>query len=948
MVAVDSKIVVNAYGYSAGGVAPHFRLLIDGKDAGQATVSATSPTAYTFTAPIEAGQPHQIQVYYDNDDFVNGQDRNLGVKSIVVNGNTLLPTQASYDRYDLDGQDVVAGQEGMWWQGALNFNTPATYYPAPAPTPTSTTGGSSIVVNASGTPAGGVNAHFKVLVDGKQVGEGTAGTTAKDFTFKADVSPGAAHKVQIQYDNDGTVNGVDRNLYVNKITINDKAVLPNASNVTYDKFGLDGKDVIAGQSAMKWAGTMEVAADKSYFPGSDTTSTSTPTSTTGSSSITVNASGTPAGGVNAHFKVLIDGKQIGEGTAGTTAKDFTFKTDVSPDAAHKVQIQYDNDATVDGVDRNLYVNKITINDKAVLPNASNVTYDKFALDGKDVVAGQSAMKWAGTMEVAADKSYFPGSTTTTSGTPSLSVSNVSVNEPGVVNDSTITGFLHTDGNQIVDSTGKNVKLTGINWFGGEGYNYVPAGLWADSYQHHLESMKSLGFNVIRMTFSDEMFDSSAVTNGIDYSKNPDLMGLTRLQVYDKVIDYAGKMGMKVILDHHRNDGGAGTNESGLWYSSAHPESKMIENWKMLANHYKGNTTVIGADLHNEPSVSATWGDGNAATDWAAAAQRIGNAIQTVNKDWLLLVEGPEWSSNMAGVANHQVTFDTPGKLVYSPHVYAQSVAQFPWLNAADYPNNLPAQYDGMWGYIYKNNIAPVMLGEFGGQMNSSAEQAWASALMKYTNGDWNLDGKTDIAAGKQGIGWTYWAWTPESGDVGGILNADYTVNQSKVNLIKAGMYTGAGTPGQTDALFTVKLSAPATSTVKVNYDTVDGTAKAGSDYAASHGTLTFNPGETTKTVAVKVLGDSVSEGSETFSLKLSSPTAATLANGTGTATIIEKAASAQAQADVYNHLVAQEQPAPASAEAEMAAQTVTVQNPDMPVDPLHPDPHHHQDTHHLG
>jgi len=522
------------------------------------------------------------------------------------------------------------------------------------------------------------------------------------------------------------------------------------------------------------------------------------------------------------------------------------------------------------------------------------------------------------MEVKADKPWFGGSPSPpppppTPSQPSLSVSDATVTEPtGSQSSSGIQGFLHTQGNQIVDEAGNTVRLTGVNWFGGEGYNYVPAGLWVDSYQHHLESMKSVGFNTIRLTMSDSMFDSSAVTNGIDYSKNPDLVGLTRLQVYDKVIDYAGKLGMKVILDHHRNDGGAGTNEHGLWYTSAHPESTVIANWKMLAQHYAGNETVIGADLHNEPSVTATWG-GNASTDWASAAERIGNSIQSVNKDWLLFVEGTEWSSTLAGAQSRPIHFDTPNKLVYSPHAYGQSVGQFSWLNDPNYPNNLPAQYDKMWGYLYKNDTAPIMLGEWGGQFNSTAEQTWAKTMAKYLNGDWNLDGKSDIAAGDKGMSWTFWAWTPESGDVGGILMDDYkTINQSKINIIKTAMEgavfdTPTTTANTANATFTVKLSAASSSPVTVDYSTVDGTAKAGSDYTATSGKLTFAAGETAKTVTVKVLSDSVTEGNETFSLKISNPSAATLADATGTGTIVDAAAKAAAaslsSADLLAHTV---------------------------------------------
>ncbi|AWK88854.1 cellulase family glycosylhydrolase [Azospirillum thermophilum] len=768
----------------------------------------------------------------------------------------------------------------------------------------------TFVVNASGLAAGGVWPHFKLLVDGTVVGQATVNSTnAGRYTFKTKVAPDAAHKIQIVYDNDWLSTdkaGMYRDLLVKSIEVNGKTIASNSSVVSYDA---DGQGVLSGREQLSWGGSLDFALTKSYFPA-PSGSGSTPVPTTppaGSTAIVVNASGTVAGGSNAHFKVLVDGKVIGEATAATSSKDFTFHANVAQDQAHKVQIQFDNDATINGQDRNLTVNKITIGGHSVLPTDGIVSYDKGALDGRDVVAGKATMNWNGTLVVNADKSFFSHDTSPTptnppATTPKISVNDVTVTEPkaGGGGASGIVGFLHTEGNQIVDAAGNNVRLNGVNWFGGEGYNYVPTGLWADSYQGHINKMKDIGFNVIRLTYADEMFESSAVTNGIDYSKNPDLQGLTRLQVYDKIIDYAGKVGMKVILDHHRNDGGAGTNEHGLWYSQKYPESKMIENWKMLAKHYAGNTTVIGADLHNEPSVSATWG-GNPATDWAAAAERIGNAIQTVNKDWLMFVEGTEWSSTLAGVKNNPVEFNVPNKLVYSPHVYGQSVYNFPWLQDPSYPKNLPAQYDGMWGYIYKNNIAPVLIGEFGGKFETAAERTWVNALMKYTNGDWNLDGKADIAAGDKGMSWTYWAWTPESHDVGGLLNSDFkTVNQAKVDLIKTGMAgvthgTGSGGTATTNAVFTVKLSGASDKPVTVEYNTVDGTAKAGSDYVATSGKLTFAAGETVKTVAVKVLSDSISEGTETFSLKLANATSASISDASGTGTIQQGSSASTAE-----------------------------------------------------
>ena len=87
--------------------------------------------------------------------------------------------------------------------------------------------------------------------------------------------------------------------------------------------------------------------------------------------------------------------------------------------------------------------------------------------------------------------------------------------------------------------------------------------------------------------------------------------------------------------------------------------------------------------------------------------------------------------------------------------------------------------------------------------------------------------------------------------------------------------------------FTVNLSAASSSAVTVNYATANGTATAGSDYTATSGVLTFAAGETSKTVAVSVLGDTVVESNETFTLNLSNPSGATLGSvSSTTATIV--------------------------------------------------------------
>jgi hypothetical protein len=96
-----------------------------------------------------------------------------------------------------------------------------------------------------------------------------------------------------------------------------------------------------------------------------------------------------------------------------------------------------------------------------------------------------------------------------------------------------------------------------------------------------------------------------------------------------------------------------------------------------------------------------------------------------------------------------------------------------------------------------------------------------------------------------------------------------------------------GDAGTTPFTFTVSLSNPSAFPITVDFATADGTATtADGDYQAATGTLTFAPGVTTQTVTVTVNGDTKFEPDETFTVRLSNPTNATVAVDTGTGTII--------------------------------------------------------------
>ncbi len=95
-----------------------------------------------------------------------------------------------------------------------------------------------------------------------------------------------------------------------------------------------------------------------------------------------------------------------------------------------------------------------------------------------------------------------------------------------------------------------------------------------------------------------------------------------------------------------------------------------------------------------------------------------------------------------------------------------------------------------------------------------------------------------------------------------------------------------GNKGTTTLRMTVTLNRASEQAVTVNFDTANGTAVAGKDYAWALGTVTFQSGETSRTISVSIKGDRKREADETFSVELWNAVGATIADGFATVTIL--------------------------------------------------------------
>jgi hypothetical protein len=134
-----------------------------------------------------------------------------------------------------------------------------------------------------------------------------------------------------------------------------------------------------------------------------------------------------------------------------------------------------------------------------------------------------------------------------------------------------------------------------------------------------------------------------------------------------------------------------------------------------------------------------------------------------------------------------------------------------------------------------------------------------------------------------------------AGNVGNDVPANYVLNGAPLGsaappAISIGNVSVNDGPAGATAAFTVNLSQASSSPIAVSYATVDGSAKAGTDYSAVAGTLTFNPGTLSHTISVPITPDTTAKPNETFQVVLTNAVGATLANTSATGTIVDTVA----------------------------------------------------------
>lgn len=401
-------------------------------------------------------------------------------------------------------------------------------------------------------------------------------------------------------------------------------------------------------------------------------------------------------------------------------------------------------------------------------------------------------------------------------------------------------WLHVnDKAQIVDMNGNEVWMTGVNWFGYNVGSQVFDGAWSANVHDCLDLIADHGFNLLRVPMSTEILlqwkagKPDPIIKLNEY-KNPELTvegveggtPMYSFDIWNKVVEWCREDGIKIMMDVHC----ATTNSAGhnfpLWYDSNFSEKDWLDALSWFADYYKDDDTVIAIDLKNEPHGKkdegsfAKWDGSTDANNWRYAAEKGAKACLDKNPNLLIMVEGIEvypktekgfdwnspstdyahygeseyqpyygawWGANFRGAREFPVNLgEHQSQLVYSPHDYGPEVYNQEWFYLKDSSKTFTREtllddyWRDTWAYLVEENIAPLLMGEWGGWVDEKHDKTGENVHWMQELRDYMIDKR---------IHHTFWCFNENSSDTGGLVYDNFQKwDDVKYDFIKSALW----------------------------------------------------------------------------------------------------------------------------------------------------------------
>ena len=285
------------------------------------------------------------------------------------------------------------------------------------------------------------------------------------------------------------------------------------------------------------------------------------------------------------------------------------------------------------------------------------------------------------------------------------------------------GGYYTNGAQVCTAAGQPHVFQGVDRPSLE-WSSMGENISSDDFS----AMAGWHANVVRIALNQDFWLSTAALNDGNYSYQ-----------IDQAIFFAESAGLDVILDLHWSDRGdstvttlGGTNDTaGSSTQQQMADANSVVFWSQVADKYKGDGHVF-FELYNEPNGISwdVWLNGGTVAGFTAVGmQKLYDTVRATGAQNLVIAGGTSWAFDLSGVAGHRIN---GYNILYATHPYKSNDSQ--------------GQWPGSFGYLAQQNIAPVIITEFGDNRSKICTGDWDQALTAY-------------AATLQ-ISWTAWAWYP--------------------------------------------------------------------------------------------------------------------------------------------------------------------------------------------
>ncbi|WP_303836674.1 cellulase family glycosylhydrolase [Ruminococcus flavefaciens] len=492
-------------------------------------------------------------------------------------------------------------------------------------------------------------------------------------------------------------------------------------------------------------------------------------------------------------------------------------------------------------------------------------------------------------------------------------------------------WLHVnDKAQIVDKDGKEVWLTGVNWFGYNAGRQVFDGVWSKNMHSMLNQIADHGFNLLRVPMSTQIIlqwknKGSDKGNGVgevnmmvNAYENPELTlegGVSgegqytlmySFDIWNKAVEWCKENGMKIMIDIHSATSASMGHQKPLWYDDNFSEDDWLEALEWFTEYYKDDDTIIAIDLKNEPhgkpeeGTFAKWDDSKDANNWKYAAEKGAMACLKHNPNLLIMIEGTEcypdfekgadwntpavdyahydepslifgawWGGNLRGVKDHPVDIGEYNKqIVYSPHDYGPLVWKQSWFYMDDDSKTFDRQslLDDYWYDTWAYLVEEQKYPLLIGE--------WGGFIDKEhdptgENKHW-MQELRDYMIDKH-INHTFWCFNENSGDTGGLVYDDFGKwDEEKYEFVKPSLWQTDG--GKFIGLdHTIPLGQSGNGISLGDYF-------SGNTEPTPRTTATTAPKDTTTTTATKPATTTTSTATNTTTLKVTTTTTSTTTN----------------------------------------------------------------------